>query len=135
MNSRYVLLFLVFSIGCAPLQQRQPLIYTRPPNANYPQDRTDCERFAEHATSEDPSVGEGAVAGGVGGALIGTALAAILGAALLGDAGALAGWGAAWGAGSGALGGAGVNATELTRRMQEAVVICLRGKGYPDASY
>lgn len=128
------LLLLIFSTGCAPVQQRNPLIYTRPPNANYQQDRVDCERFAERAVSEDPTVAQGAVAGGVGGALIGAALGAIIGGAF-----GMPGTGAVWGAGlggvQGAAGGAGVNAVELTRRTQEAVIKCLRARGYSDASY
>ena len=128
------LLFLIFFIGCAPVQQRSPLIYTMPPNANYQQDRADCERFAERAVSEDPTITQGAVAGGVGGALIGAALGAIIGGAF-GMPGAGAGWGAGYGGVSGAASGAGVNAVELTRRTQEAVIKCLKAKGYEDASY
>ena len=130
----YVLLFLICSTGCAPVQQRSPLIYTRPPNADYPQDRAECERFAGRAVSEDPTVMQGAVAGGVGGLLLGAALGAIVGGAF-GMPGAGAGWGAGLGGVRGAAGGAGVNAVELTRRIQEAEIKCLRARGYVDASY
>ena len=121
--------------GCSPVMARQPIVYTVPQNANYHQDYTDCARFAERATSEDPTVLQGAVDGGIGGALIGAALGAILGGVLLGDAGALAGTGAGWGGVSGAASGAGVNAVELTRRTQEAIIKCLRARGYTDVSY
>ena len=134
MTNQYILLFLILSIGCAPMRQRSPLIYTFPPGANYHQDRAECERFAGRAVSEDPTVAQGAVEGGIGGALIGAALGAIIGGAF-GMPGAGAGWGAGYGGVSGAAGGAGVNAVELTRRTQEAEIKCLRARGYADASY
>ena len=125
---------LILSSGCAPITQRQPIIYTSPFGANYQQDRAECKRFAERAVSEDPTVAQGAIGGGIGGALIGAALGAIIGG-VFGMPGAGAGWGAGLGGVQGAVGGAGVNAVELTRRTQEAEIKCLRARGYVDASY
>ena len=128
------ILFLAMTFGCGATASRQPIIYTMPPNANYQQDRDQCERFAQRAVSEDPTVAQGAIEGGIGGALIGAALGAIIGGAF-GMPGAGAGWGAGYGGVSGAAGGAGVNAVELTRRTQEAEIKCMKSRGYSDISY
>lgn len=128
------ILLCIFSLGYAPMMQRQPIIYTTPPGANYPQDRVDCERFAERATSEDPTAAQGAIEGGIGGLLVGAALGAIIGGAF-GMPGTGAGWGAGLGGVQGAAGGAGINEVERTRRTQDAVIKCLKSRGYHDASY
>lgn len=128
------IIFLVLSFGCAPITQRQPIVYTLPHNASYPQDRTECEQFAKRAISEDPTAMQGAIESGIGGALIGAALGAVIGG-VFGMPGAGAGWGAGLGGIQGAAGGAGVNAIELARRTQEAEIKCLRARGYSDASY
>ena len=129
-----LILCLLLATGCSPVMARRPIIYTMPPDANYHQDYAECTRFAERATSEDPTAGQGAIDGGIGGALIGAALGAVIGGAF-GMPGTGAGWGAGYGGVSGAASGAAVNATERTRRTQDATIKCLRARGYTDSSY
>lgn len=131
---KIIMLCLTLCIGCGPAMARKPLVYNMPDGRNYSLDLSECERFAETSTREDPLVGQGAVEGGIGGLLLGAALGAIIGGAL-GMPGTGAGWGAGYGGVSGAASGMAVNAGELERRQHEATIICLRARGYQDASY
>ena len=124
----------VLTFGCAPVAARKPIVYVHPPNANYDRDLRECQQFAQEAISEDPTVGQEAVRGGVGGALLGAALGAIVGG-LVGYPGTGAGYGAAYGATLGVAEGAATADAELTRRRQEAILKCLYARGYPDASF
>jgi hypothetical protein len=115
--------------GCAPMTPRKPIIYGSVPGANRQYDEFACQQFAEESTKEDPTIGHGAVAGAIGGILLGAALGALTGG-MVGNAGSGAAWGAGYGTVLGGTQGAAVNAVELERRKKEAVLLCLKSRGY-----
>lgn len=124
---------LLLQTGCA-VTKRQPLVYYQPPGRNYQTDHSECEAYAAEATRADPSVNEGATNGSIGGALMGAAFGALIGG-MVGHTGYGALYGAQYGSMRGSLEGAAANASELTRREQTAVLMCLHARGYSDATY
>ena len=127
-----VFLLLCAQSGCAvSARYYKPMVYpTSNVNmANLAADTETCRRFAQRATSEDPTVTEGVAIGTVSGALLGAIIGVVIGAAF-NDPSLGVILGVAEGGMAGGIGGGGSNYIEREKRKKEAINLCLRARGY-----